>query len=205
LSPGVALRLIVQDAVLPTVLVVAGPNEIAYLAQLRELYDAFGRPGPVVAPRLTATLIEPRAARIADALGVSGAGLLAGEAAIRRSAVRSNLVAEVDAMTDDLRRRLESIEAGPDGPVRDATRKTREKLRTILAAYRERVVTSAEEADGVGTERARKLAAHLTPEGKLQERVMSVWPYRAVAGPDLVPALLRDLDPFSPDHQLAWL
>jgi uncharacterized protein YllA (UPF0747 family) len=205
LSAGVAMRLIVQDAVLPTALVVAGPNEIGYIAQLRELYEAFGRTGPVVAPRISATLVDPRAARLAEALGASGAELVAGEAALRRGSVRSNLVAEVDALADDLRRRLEAIEADPSGPVRDATRKTREKLKTVLAAYRERVLKSGEEADGVGAERARKLAAHLTPEGKLQERVLSVWYFRAVAGPDVVRKLMSDLDPFTPDHQLAWL
>ncbi|HEU4338552.1 MAG TPA: bacillithiol biosynthesis BshC, partial [Planctomycetota bacterium] len=128
LSGGVAMRLLVQDAVLPTALVISGPNEIAYLAQLRELYEAFGRTGPVVAPRITATLVDPKAARLAEALGATGAHLLAGEAALRRASVRSNLVAEVDALTEDLRRRLEAIEADPSGPVRDATRKTREKL-----------------------------------------------------------------------------
>ena len=204
LSAGVAMRLIVQDAVLPTALVIAGPNELAYLSQLRELYEAFGRTGPVVAPRLSATLVDPKAARLAEALGLTGAQLLAGEAAFRRGAVRSNVLSEVDAMTEDLRRRLEALEAG-GGPIRDATRKTREKIRAILAAYRERVLASGEEADGVGVERARKLAAHLTPEGKLQERLMSVWYFRAIAGPDLIQKLTDALDPFSPDHQLAWL
>ena len=205
LSAGVAMRLIVQDAVLPTALVIAGPNELAYLAQLRELYEAFGRTGPVVAPRITATLVDPKAARVAAALGASGASLLSGEAALRRGAVRSDLLAEVDSLSEDLRRRLEAIEGGPGGPVRDATRKTREKLNTILAAYRERVLQSGEEADGVGADRARKLAAHLTPEGKLQERVMSVWHFLAVAGKDLVKTLTDELDPFCPDHQIAWL
>lgn len=205
LSAGVAMRLIVQDAVLPTALVIAGPNELAYLAQLRELYEAFGRTGPVVAPRITATLVDPKAARVAAALGASGASLLSGEAALRRGAVRSDLLAEVDSLSEDLRRRLEAIEGGPGGPVRDATRKTREKLKTILAAYRERVLQSGEEADGVGADRARKLAAHLTPEGKLQERVMSVWHFLAVAGKDLVKTLTDELDPFCPDHQIAWL
>lgn len=205
LSAGVAMRLIVQDAVLPTALVIAGPNELAYIAQLRELYEAFGRTGPVVAPRISATLIDPKAARLAEALGAKGAQLVAGEAALKRASVRSNLVTEVDALSEDLRRRLEAIEADPSGPVRDATRKTREKLKTVLAAYRERVLKSGEEADGVGAERARKLAAHLTPDGKLQERVLSVWYFRAVAGPDLVQKLMSELDPFAADHQIAWL
>lgn len=205
LSAGVALRLILQDSVLPTALIVAGPNEIAYLAQLRELYRAFDLEGPAVAPRITATLVDPRAARIATALGVSGPQLLGGEAALRRGAVRSDVLAEVDAMTEEVRKRLESIESDPSAPVRDATRKTREKMKSILSAYRERVMASAEASDGVNTDRARKLAAHTTPEGKLQERVLSPWYFVSTAGLALVKTLTGDLDPFSPDHQIAWL
>jgi uncharacterized protein YllA (UPF0747 family) len=178
---------------------------MAYLAQLRELYQAFDLAGPAVAPRITATLIDPRAARIATSLGIAGAKLLAGEEALRRGAVRSDALQAIDAMTEDVRRRLESIEGGPGAPVRDATRKTREKINSILGAYRERILAAAEEADTVGADRARKLAAHLTPEGKLQERVLSVWYFLAVAGGDLIKTLTANLDPFSPDHQLVWL
>ena len=208
LSAGVALRLIVQDAVLPTALVVAGPNEVAYLAQLRELYAGFGRTGPVIAPRLTATLVDPRAARIAEALGVSGAEMLAGAETRRRRATQakgSEILGSVDGIAADLDQRFAGIEAAAAGPLRDSTRKTREKMRTILAAYRERVVAARQAADGVGADRVRKLSAHLTPEGKLQERVLSVWYFLSIAGMGLVKSLTEELDPFSPDHQLAWL
>ena len=64
---------------------------------------------------------------------------------------------------------------------------------------------SGEEADGVLAERAKKLAAHLTPDGKLQERALSFWYFRTLAGADLLPTLMSERDPFSGEHQLAWL
>jgi len=208
LSAGVALRLILQDTVLPAALTVAGPNEACYLAQLRELYAHFGLPGPVVAPRIGATIIDPRAARIAASLEATGADLLSGEEALRRkAALRTgrDVLASVDELAGLGQARLEAIESGADGPLRDLARKTREKVSSVLAAFRERVVAATKESDAVTAERARKLAVQLAPEGKLQERVISVWYFLSTAGKDLVSELRDTLDPFSPDHQLVWL
>ena len=62
-SPNVLLRPIVQDAIFPTVCYVAGPNELAYLGQLREVYEHFGVPMPLMYPRATATLLDAAALR----------------------------------------------------------------------------------------------------------------------------------------------
>jgi bacillithiol biosynthesis cysteine-adding enzyme BshC len=62
-SPSVLLRPIVQDALFPTLCYVAGPNELAYLGQLRGVYEHFGVPMPLMYPRATATLIDSPAFR----------------------------------------------------------------------------------------------------------------------------------------------
>lgn len=62
-SPNAALRPLVQDSIIPTVCYVAGPGEVAYLSQLREVYEFFGVMMPAVEPRHSATLITPSVAR----------------------------------------------------------------------------------------------------------------------------------------------
>jgi bacillithiol biosynthesis cysteine-adding enzyme BshC len=62
-SPNVLLRPIVQDTLFPTVCYVAGPNELAYLGQLRRVYDHFGVPMPLMYPRASATLLDSAALR----------------------------------------------------------------------------------------------------------------------------------------------
>src|SRR5262249_6820463 len=62
-SPNVLLRPIVQDTLFPTICYVAGPNELAYLGQLRGVYQHFGVPMPLMYPRATATLVDAAAAR----------------------------------------------------------------------------------------------------------------------------------------------
>ncbi len=62
-SPSVLLRPVVQDALFPTICYVAGPSELAYLGQLRGVYEHFGVPMPLIYPRATATLVDSAAAR----------------------------------------------------------------------------------------------------------------------------------------------
>src|SRR5205807_4620081 len=62
-SPNVLLRPIVQDTLFPTICYVAGPNELAYLGQLRGVYDHFGVPMPLMYPRASATLVDSAAVR----------------------------------------------------------------------------------------------------------------------------------------------
>src|SRR5262249_46411451 len=62
-SPNVLLRPIVQDTIFPTICYVAGPNELAYLGQLRGVYRHFGVPMPLMYPRATATLLDSASVR----------------------------------------------------------------------------------------------------------------------------------------------
>ncbi len=57
-SPNVLLRPMVQDHILPTVAYAAGPGEIAYYAQLKNIYPVFQQEMPVIFPRLSATIID---------------------------------------------------------------------------------------------------------------------------------------------------
>jgi hypothetical protein len=53
--PSVAMRPALQDAVFPTVAMACGPGEIAYLAQLREVFEGLGVRPALPVPRFGAT------------------------------------------------------------------------------------------------------------------------------------------------------
>ena len=86
-SPNVLLRPIVQDTLFPTICYVAGPNELAYLGQLRQIYERFGVPMPLMYPRASATLVDSGALRFfkiqAAARGAAAAGRIVVESASR--------------------------------------------------------------------------------------------------------------------------
>ena len=77
LSGNVALRPLLQDAILPTVLYLGGPSEVAYQAQLRKLYRAHGMEAPALAPRPFVTILEPKSARVLERSGYAIEKLMA--------------------------------------------------------------------------------------------------------------------------------
>jgi len=67
LSPSVALRPVVQDAVFPTVAMACGPGEIAYLAQLREVFEGLDVRAACTVPRLGLTWLPSQALELLEA------------------------------------------------------------------------------------------------------------------------------------------
>ncbi len=63
-SPAALLRPVCQQYAIPTIAVVLGPAEIAYWAQLRELYELLELPMPMVTLRPSLTLVPPAIHRL---------------------------------------------------------------------------------------------------------------------------------------------
>lgn len=57
-SPNVFLRPILQDILLPNIGYVAGPGELNYYAQTKDLYPLFGLKMPIIYPRISCTVIK---------------------------------------------------------------------------------------------------------------------------------------------------
>jgi len=84
LSPSVALRPAVQDGVLPTVAMACGPGEVAYLAQLREVFEGLDVRQACPVPRLSMTWLPPSAVTLLEEAGVDAAALIAGADSVLR-------------------------------------------------------------------------------------------------------------------------
>ncbi|MFQ5791422.1 MAG: bacillithiol biosynthesis cysteine-adding enzyme BshC, partial [Acidobacteriota bacterium] len=69
-SPNVLLRPLFQDSLLPTLAYVAGPNELAYFAQLAAVYRHFEVPMPLIVPRASFTILDKPHARFIRRYGV---------------------------------------------------------------------------------------------------------------------------------------
>ncbi len=59
-SPNVLLRPVAQDVILPTIAYIGGPSEVSYFAQVKDAYEFYETPMPVIFPRTSVTILEKR-------------------------------------------------------------------------------------------------------------------------------------------------
>src|SRR5262249_3422232 len=107
-SPNVLLRPIVQDTLFPTACYVAGPNELAYLGQLRGVYEHFGVPMPLMYPRATATLLDSAAVRFLTKYRLPLEALQAQDEAALNDLLKAQIPAAVEESFAEAARTIEA-------------------------------------------------------------------------------------------------
>jgi len=206
LSAGVALRPLLQDAVLPTCAYVGGPSEVGYQAELLPAYRAFGIEPPVIFPRVTATLMEPKIAKVRERVNLGGDGLFDSEATLGPLFVRQeeDVAGALEKLPDRLMSEVgELMKRLPGAPsMSKAHEKTASKVREAIEALAARVRDEQSRQDTTGRGLLTKLMTHVRPGGKLQERVFTPLYYASLFGPSFFPKLLATLDPFVFSHQI---
>ena len=203
LSGNVILRPIVQDAILPTILYVGGPSEVAYQAQLRALYPHFDLEGPAIAPRPFLIILEPKVVRTldSDTMPVDRLRLLAEDFNASAEVVDESKMEEiVDAIErgragverawGELSGLVEEIDPTLEKTLGAAAHKGAKDLENFGGRLRGGLKKRhAVEIDRLST--ARNL---LLPGGGLQERTLSVMSYANLYGVRSVRSLLEEIE-----------
>jgi len=201
-STGVFLRPVLQGLLLPVQAYVAGPGELRYHLQLREVFGVFGEELPALLPRQHGTLLRPADRKLMDKLQLAPADIFAGpqplyrrvELPAERAAVFTQAESELDALLEHLHG--ETADLLNERSVGAA----RKKMRKELDKLRRQATREYRRAHEVDNGRIDRLFAHLLPRNRPQERVLNVLPYLAAFGPDLLDALRAD--PFELRHHL---
>ena len=182
LSPGAALRPILQQAALPALAYVGGPGELRYHAYITPVYAALGVARPTLIPRASLTLLPTALDRDLRRWGVQPESVTVNSAApaLREPPLGavSTALADLDRVTAALTAARPADQAGRDSFADGLRRldKAREALATALA--RERRRNAALPAFG-------SLRAQLFPRQLPQDRVMSVFQALWQHGPGL--------------------
>jgi bacillithiol biosynthesis cysteine-adding enzyme BshC len=194
-STDAALRPIFADTVLPTVISVLGPGEIAYQAMLRPLYELFGLPQPLLVPRKSYTVLDAgQAARLAqygtDVQSVIAEELVPDEslASLVPLSERSrfdNARQEMVRSLESLRPFLESVAPGLGTTLSQASDHAMRGLDKLEArTYRARLRQL-----GYSKGDLRSLRNLLLPRGRPQERVFPLPHFLSRYGPRFIDVL----------------
>jgi bacillithiol synthase len=195
LSSTVLLRPVLERAILPTAAYVAGPGETAYFAQTSVVADALGVPIPLVFPRWSTTIVEPRIQRQLDAFSLAPddfADPHAADTAVARAALPVDVTRSLNMLRENIDADLDALAAANGELVpQSVVDGLRRSLEHQVARAERRLIAGVKRRE---TEAMRKLATLrgvLYPHGVRQERKLSYVPFLARGGPALVAAMLE--------------
>jgi bacillithiol synthase len=176
-SANVLLRPLMQDYLLPTLCYIGGPAEVAYFAQIEVVYrNLAGRVTPVV-PRIFATLIEPRIAKLMDRYQLSLPDLFNTPEKTRElvasRALPDSILESFDLAAEHVEKALALIQ-GPleklDKTLIDAAENAGSKMRYQLQGIRDKAARAEARKNTEVLRHADELIAALYPSKELQER-----------------------------------
>jgi bacillithiol biosynthesis cysteine-adding enzyme BshC len=211
-SPNVALRPIVQDHILPTIAYVAGPGELAYFAQLQPLYGAFEVPMPLVLPRATLTLLEPRNAQLLERFRLALPDLALEPEQLASRVLRAQLPREFESTLGEARHAVEEIFRGVgeaiaavDPTLTGTARQAAGQIKGHLDQLERKAVQALKRRDAEIRQQVRRLRELVMPGGKAQERVFPALPFLAKFGPGLIQTIFAAIDGPGWHHQILTL
>ena len=176
-SANVLLRPLMQDYLLPTLCYIGGPSEVAYFAQIEVVYRKLaGRVTPVV-PRIFATLIEPRIAKLMDRYQLSLPDLFNTPEKTRElvasRALPDSILKSFDLAAEHVEKALALIQ-GPleklDKTLIDAAENAGSKMRYQLQGIRDKAARAEARKNTEVLRHADELITALYPNKELQER-----------------------------------
>ena len=199
-SPNVLLRPIVQDTLFPTVAYVAGPNELAYLGQLKPVYAHFGVPMPLMVPRVSATLLDSAGVRFLARHDVALESLHAQDESVLNRLLEAALPRAVDdahqaamAALDGPMQALVKAVPAIDPTLEGAARSVAGKISHELQGLHTKIIHAAKRRDDTLRRQFTRTRSQAFPNGHAQERTIGFVSFLNRYGHGLVDHLVREL------------
>jgi bacillithiol biosynthesis cysteine-adding enzyme BshC len=208
-SPNAAFRPLIQDFMLPTLAMVLGPSEIAYFVQLKTAYERMGIDMPIVFPRASITLMEPRAARILRKYDITMQDIFQNKDRIIDSLVAREIPKSlfstiengektVSGIWNDLVERASSFDANLQKPAEIAKGRSISQFEFL----NKKIMQAARQKDEVLRSQVQKMLNLLYPMSSPQERIFNLLPFYVRFGKQFIDTIYTRTDIFDPDHQV---
>ena len=194
------LRPLVQDTLFPTVAYVGGPSELAYLGQLRGIYEHFGLPMPLIYPRASATILDAGAARFLAKYEFPLEDLQPQDEAALNHLLESLLPESVEESMEQAKKTVEErmaavIQAVPaiDPTLEGAAKSVLGKMAHELTTLHNKIIQAAKRRDETLRRQFVRTRAQTFPDGEPQERILGFITPLNRYGPALVDLLVQEL------------
>lgn len=186
LSPNVLLRPVIEAALFPTLAYVGGPGEMEYLPESAPLFKALGVTPQAHVPRWSGMIIEARVDKVLTKLGLQPSDFATKPGELETRFAQADLPPELARELSELRSQIETRYARASGAVKqiDPTlERTVESARNAALAgmneVEKKLIASVKRSQGTVLSQIARARAALMPNGKPQERVLTIASFAA--------------------------
>jgi bacillithiol biosynthesis cysteine-adding enzyme BshC len=212
LSANVLLRPVVQDYLLPTLCYIGGPAEVAYFAQVETVYHYLAPRVTPIIPRMFATLIEPRQAKLLKRYDLQLTDVFISPEKLREvvaaQALPNGVMKGFDLASEHLDQALAAIQPSLetlDRTLVDAAENAGSKMRHQLQSLRDKAARAEIRKNTELARHADELSTLLYPNKELQEREVGALYFLQKYGAGLLETLRQNLKVGCPEHQVVEL
>jgi len=192
-SGSVLLRPVIEDFLLPTAAYIAGPAEVAYMAQAHVAYQAVLGRMPAVLPRASFTLVDPAIARFMSQYDLDIRDVFAGPQHLRAKMERKSLPDDLAKRFEQGEESLRALLAGYEEPLQrldptllEALHAMEAKILHQFSQLKGKIGRAENFRSGVLDRHQKILLDSLYTNGELQERSLCLLPFLANYGPELL-------------------
>lgn len=195
-SPNVVLRGLFQETILPNIVFIGGGSEVAYWLELKELFEHYGVPYPVLLQRNSFLIVEGRMHKLMKKLGIDPEALFKEESALlkdivlARSSLQLTLGNEAEQLSgfyEHLRKIVQPIDTTLIQHVNALEAKAAKALKNL----EKKMLRAEKHKYSIQSGQLQQLKSGLFPNHSLQERVENILPYYARYGQGFIDILYR--------------
>jgi bacillithiol synthase len=212
ITPNATLRAAVQDWLLPTIAYVGGPAEIAYSAQISEVYRVLERPVTSVLPRASLTIVDHKTATTLEKYGLKLQDFFTGKEKLYEKLIRETLSKEISSSFDNIEEELGRMLSDLGSELKDvdptlaaSLETSRRKMFYQLSRMRSRFNRAVIQKQEVANNRLERAFNNLYPDRNLQERRLNVVSLLARDGTFVIDWIYDAIDIGSKDHLVVYL
>jgi bacillithiol synthase len=186
-SPNVVLRGLYQETILPNVAFIGGGSEIAYWLELKEMFNHYHMPFPVLLLRNSFLIVEQETGRLINKLDISNEALfedethLLGEIIKKHSKQQLTLEKEITQLKA-LYQQINDIAGKIDVTLAVHVKAIEKKAENAIRNLEKKMIRAEKRKHGEQAIQLQKIKSTLFPNNNLQERVENILPYYAKYG-----------------------
>ena len=212
ISTSVISRPLMQSWLMPVVAYIAGPAEIAYWSQLGTLFDCLQLVVPVVYPRISASILEPKIVRYIvkhnpeiTQLSVNRQKFIDAYFKNRQSKDGMNPFEQSKSQLLEIEELYQAYLTELDPTLLQVSKKTFERIHSLLQNIEQKTIKVREQKESILYQNLTQIHESIFPLGQPQERFISIIYFLNKFGPGILKKFADKINITKFKHQLIYI